>query len=265
MLTFRRSTPAARRGAASSASRWPLVDSAMSRMPGIARSRRTSATRSRRTVGSPPVSRTRRTPSARSTRTSAAISSKESMSARSTCVDAVLGHAVGAAVVAAIGDRDAQVVDHARLGIDQAVGARGPRPPRAQGAPGPTVLVLAWCRVACRAAARPCAAARAYELCSASARPPASPAAETPAVPTSPASARDSIAAGPISSNDSARNSSPKPGRRRSKSPATASSVLSRGEMPVPPVTSTASLRRARQATDVAQRGPAPRGPARRR
>ncbi len=45
------------------------------------------------------------------------------------------------------------------------------------------------------------------------------------------------------------RNSSPKPGRRRSNSGATASGVRSRGEMPVPPVTRTASLARASRAT----------------
>ena len=59
--------------------------------------------------------------------------------------------------------------------------------------------------------------------------------------PTTPASARDSIAAGPISWNESMRKSSPKPSRRRSKSAPTASGVRSRGAMPVPPVTSTAS------------------------
>src|SRR6185436_5472183 len=72
---------------------------------------------------------------------------------------------------------------------------------------------------------------------------------KTSARPTTPASARDSIAAGPISWNDSIRNSSPKPGKRRSNSAPTASGVRSRGPMPVPPVTMTASASPASRAT----------------
>ena len=71
----------------------------------------------------------------------------------------------------------------------------------------------------------------------------------TSAAPTTPASARDSIAAGPISWNDNMRNSSPKPGRRRSNSAPTASGVRSRGPIPVPPVTMTTSASPARRAT----------------
>ena len=79
----------------------------------MARSRRTSAGRSRRTVGSPPVRRTRRTPSAtKHPHQRRDLLEREHVGA-ATCVDAVFGHAVAAAVVAAIGHRHAQVVDDA--------------------------------------------------------------------------------------------------------------------------------------------------------
>ena len=65
----------------------------------------------------------------------------------------------------------------------------------------------------------------------------------TAIVPTRPATARDSIAAAPISSKLSMRNSSPKPSMRLVSSAETASNVVSRAAMPVPPDSSTASTR----------------------
>ena len=56
-----------------------------------------------------------------------------------------------------------------------------------------------------------------------------------------PASARDSHAAVPTCFVDWARNASPNPGNRSSKSGAAASGVTSRGAIPVPPVTITTS------------------------
>jgi hypothetical protein len=55
----------------------------------------------------------------------------------------------------------------------------------------------------------------------------------------SPPSARDCRVAAPISSQDSIRNSSPKPVISLSSNGRTASGVLSRPVIPVPPVTST--------------------------
>jgi len=54
-----------------------------------------------------------------------------------------------------------------------------------------------------------------------------------------PAVARDSIAAAPTCSKLSIRNSSPNPGSVFSSSSASVSYVVSRPEMPVPPLTST--------------------------
>jgi hypothetical protein len=67
--------------------------------------------------------------------------------------------------------------------------------------------------------------------------------------PTTPASARDNIAAGPIAWNDNIRNSSPKPGDGGRTAAPRHRCVRSRGEMPVPPVTSTTSQSRASRAT----------------
>ena len=60
-----------------------------------------------------------RTPRPTKQATSAAISSKREDVGAVDVVDAVLGHAVGAAVVAAVGDRHAQVVHHPVLAVDQ--------------------------------------------------------------------------------------------------------------------------------------------------
>ena len=109
MLTLRRDKPARRSGAASSTRRSPLVVIARSSRPSAA-SRSTSATTSLRTVGSPPVRRTRRTPKRIITRTSA-LDLLEARARRRLRheVDALFGHAVDAAIVAAIGERHAQV------------------------------------------------------------------------------------------------------------------------------------------------------------
>ena len=253
-LTLRRSTPAARSGAASSASRWPLVDSAMlveaRDRAQQAHQRRQIAAHRRLAAGEAHAAhaqrRRTRAPARRSPRTRARRRGRA-------CVDAVVGDAVGAAVVAAIGHRHAQVVDDARLRIDE------PGRPRRAMPTAASALMVAMMVGACSRgeADRRRGRARARSAGAPPARPPrASRAAGTPArPPTTPASARDSIAAGPISWNDSMRNSSPKPGRRRSNSAPTASGVRSRGPMPVPPVTMTASLVAAPAARDrVAQR-----------
>ena len=79
----------------------------------------TSSTRSLRTVGSPPVRRTRRTPSSHEAGDQGGDLLEREDVGPVDVVDAVLGHAVGAAVVAAVGDRHAQVVDHPVLPVDQ--------------------------------------------------------------------------------------------------------------------------------------------------
>ena len=61
-----------------------------------------------------------------------------------------------------------------------------------------------------------------------------------------PAAARESIAALPISWNESCRNNSPNPGKGRAIAPEIASKVLSRFEIPVPPVINTACAPAAR-------------------
>ena len=82
-----------------------------------ARASRPAARRRRRTSGSPPVMRSFATPFATNARASRVISSKSSSCARGRkCVVAaedLLRHAVDAAEVAAVGDRDAQVAQRA--------------------------------------------------------------------------------------------------------------------------------------------------------
>ena len=118
-LTFRRSTPAARNGAASSGNRCPFVDSAM------------SSSRGARAAGAPArqVAADGRLAAGQTDAPDAepdehahqrgGLLEAEHLLARGV-PDAVVRDAVAAAVVAAIGDGDAQVVDHARLGIDAA-------------------------------------------------------------------------------------------------------------------------------------------------
>ena len=118
--TLKRSTPARderlrRRGRAGS--RW---SSARARAP--AGSRRASPTRrgsSRRASGSPPVRRTSRTPISASTRTSALdlLEAQELVAVEP--LQALGGHAVAAAEAAAIGDRDADVLDLAPMTVAQ--------------------------------------------------------------------------------------------------------------------------------------------------
>ena len=86
------------------------------------RSISTSRSSFRRSSGSPPVSRILRTPSPTNTRATRVISSKVSSvvvrQERIVAAEHVLRHAVDAAEVAAVGDRDAQVVQRpaARVG-----------------------------------------------------------------------------------------------------------------------------------------------------
>ena len=154
---------------------------------------RTSAGARAARVGSPPVRRTRDAQPDEHPDQRGDLLVRKQVGPR-LVVDAALGHAVGAGVVAAIGDRDPQVLDDARLGIDEpaprpsAASARMDLPPRG-----------------CRAgAARPRGPARARSACGPPARrPPGSPAAGTPARRRRPASARESIAAGPMAWNES--------------------------------------------------------------
>ncbi len=104
-----RSRPASRSARATGASRMPLVVSPMSLIPGIAASFSTKVGRSRRTSGSPPVSRTLSIPRVRAIRTNRSISSKLKSEAARQELD-LLGHAVNAADVAAVGHADPQVV-----------------------------------------------------------------------------------------------------------------------------------------------------------
>ena len=76
-LMFRRSTPAARSGAASAGRRTPFVVRQSSSMPGISRSMRHSSTIPRRTSGSPPVRRIFRIPSFTAARAISPYSSTE--------------------------------------------------------------------------------------------------------------------------------------------------------------------------------------------
>ena len=80
--TVTRLSPASARPAARSVSSEPLVVSAMSSMPGVWATWRTSTSRSRRSSGSPPVRRTLVTPSSAKTRISRPSSSKLSSSER---------------------------------------------------------------------------------------------------------------------------------------------------------------------------------------
>ena len=147
--------------------------------------------------------------------------------------DAVLGQAVGAAVVAAIGDRHPQVVDPPVQAIGQRAGGqwrgvvmRGMGVPRERR------------RAQLGDDVRPARAGSAVP--SPAARRRGSLASGTPPRrPMTPAVARESIAAGPTSANDSMRNSSPNPSSVLSKRAASASTVVSRRAMPVPPVSST--------------------------
>ena len=116
-LTVTRWSPAARSAGACSASSTPLVVRARSRSRGLPASRRTSRSRSRRSSGSPPVRRTLSTPRSVKTSTSWAISSKVSTSLAGQPDVLLLGHAVLAAQVAAVGDGQAQVAKRAIEGV----------------------------------------------------------------------------------------------------------------------------------------------------
>ena len=119
-LMFSRCRPASRSACACSASRMPLVVSAMSSMPGDRRpaSRRAGA-RSCRTSGSPPVSRSLLHAQLRHDADEALdLLERQNLAPR---LEAhVLGrHAVEAADVAAIGDADPQIGVHAAEAVDQ--------------------------------------------------------------------------------------------------------------------------------------------------
>ena len=118
MLTVTRFRPASLSGWASDSSRWPLVVSARSSgSPSRVRRRDSSCTRStspRRNSGSPPVSRTLVMPRL----TKIPISRRySSMASSGYCGAHLAGAAVDAFVVAAVGDGDAQVVNHAAMAI----------------------------------------------------------------------------------------------------------------------------------------------------
>ncbi len=72
-----------------------------------------------RTSGSPPVIRSAVTPRLRATRATRVISSNVRSSLPRQEGEPLLGHAVDAAQVAAIGDRDAKVVVHAPVAVDE--------------------------------------------------------------------------------------------------------------------------------------------------
>ena len=109
LMLIRRS-PAWRNGSASWRSVAPLVVIATS-TPRAAR-RSTSRGRRWRTVGSPPVSRIESTPVALDHQPGQALDLLERQHLAARQPDhALLGHAVGAAEVAAVGDRDPQVLD----------------------------------------------------------------------------------------------------------------------------------------------------------
>ena len=110
---FNRRKPALRSAWACSASRMPLVVSAMSRMPGTWASFCTNTGKPCRTSGSPPVSRTLLTPIRATTRTNRSISSKVSISCARLEPHVFGRHAIEAADVAAIRDADPQVRMHA--------------------------------------------------------------------------------------------------------------------------------------------------------
>ena len=87
--------------------------------------------RSRRTSGSPPVIRSFSTPSATKTRASRSISSKRqdlgARQEREVAAEDLAGHAVGAPEVAAVGDRDPQVVQAAAEAIELRLARAGRR------------------------------------------------------------------------------------------------------------------------------------------
>ena len=117
-LMLTRRSPARASSGAILASAVPLVVNARSSNPSAA-SRSTRQGSPLRTSGSPPVRRTERTPSPRATPATRVISSKVRRSSCSEEGQPLLGHAVDAAQVAAIGDRDPQVVVDPPVGVDQ--------------------------------------------------------------------------------------------------------------------------------------------------
>ena len=117
-LTLTRRRPAEASFRAMPASSVPLVVTARSSNPS-ADSRATSTGSPLRTSGSPPVMRSAVTPRLRATRATRVISSNVRSSVLAEEREALLGHAVDAAQVAAIGDRDAKVVVHAPVAVDQ--------------------------------------------------------------------------------------------------------------------------------------------------
>ncbi len=147
-LMFSRSTPASRRGFASSGSRLPLVVRQSSSSSGMARSVRQMSRIPRRTSGSPPVKRIFRTPSFTAARAiSAALLHGEDGPVRA-FFHALLRHTVSASVVAEVRHRQPQIINcpailinhritsyrpKLRPGISPGVFAGGTRPAAASG------------------------------------------------------------------------------------------------------------------------------------
>ena len=122
-------SPASRSGAASSARRWPLVVIDQVVEPGDRASRSTSVddvlAHRRLAAGQADPAHAQRW---RRRRTSRSISSNgEHVGAWGRTSHALLGHAVGAAVVAAIGQRDAQVADALRANASTGAATRQAR------------------------------------------------------------------------------------------------------------------------------------------
>ena len=131
-LTVTRCSPASLSAAALRASSEPLVVSVRSSgwPSGVRSAASISTRRSRflRSSGSPPVSRILRTPARRTGRASAGRSPRSSAARMRqehvSLVEDLLRHAVAAAEVAAIGDRDAQVAQRPRQCVEQQAGGR---------------------------------------------------------------------------------------------------------------------------------------------
>ena len=140
-LTFTRRSPAppaAGRRVAPAASRWWSWRGRRSPRSPVGPRDRDSP---RRTSGSPPVSRTEVTPSAAGHRRHPDDLVEGEQCSAGQEGHAVLGHAVDAAEVAPVGDRDAQVVVDPAVGVDQrAARSAWPRPgPRAVRAASPSM------------------------------------------------------------------------------------------------------------------------------
>ena len=116
-LTVTRWRPASRSSSATGASRTPLVVRARSRTPGTPRSDRTSEGSSCRSSGSPPVSLTLETPSDVNKPVSRTSSSNVRIDSRGKPGVVGFRHAIPAAEIAAVRDREAKTAEGTREGI----------------------------------------------------------------------------------------------------------------------------------------------------